>query len=60
MNEYAGLHIAVWIDVAVMLAAGDAAVYKFSVILEVKYKERLKQIKDWKKVCCAAISDINE
>ena len=40
MNEDAGFHIAVRVDVAVVLAAGDTAVYHLTIVLEINGEDR--------------------
>ena len=41
MDEDAGLHVAVCVDVAVLLASCNAAVYELTVVLEIDRKEFL-------------------
>ena len=41
MDKYAGLYIAVWIDMTIE----PATAYKFTVILEIKGKDRLATLK---------------
>ena len=36
MDEYTGLHIAVWIDMAVVSAACDTSAHIFSIVLEIE------------------------
>lgn len=45
MDKYAGLYIAVWIDMTIEPATGNTAAYKFTVILEIKGKDRLATLK---------------
>ncbi len=41
VDEHAGLHVAVGVDVEIVAAAGDAAAHKLAVVLEVHGVERV-------------------
>ena len=45
MDKYTGFNISVWIDMTIEPATGNTAAYKFSVILEIKGKDRLATLK---------------
>ena len=44
MDEYTGLHIAVWIDMAVVSAACDTSAHIFSIVLEIEGKDRFSAL----------------